>query len=198
MNNGPSGLYLRYQIATQDELYSSETYSIMLSRTDTNIESFTEIFTETLNENNANVWQERAVVILNIQYSNVYIAFRHHSSSDQFILKLDNVAIEYTLNEGGDDPLPIKTNLLANYPNPFNPTTTISFDNATEGNVTIEIFNIRGQRIKTLVNDSFDSGTHSIVWDGRDDNDREAASGIYFYKMQTSDYSATRRMILLK
>jgi hypothetical protein len=64
--------------------------------------------------------------------------------------------------------------------------------------ITIEIFNIKGQKVKTLVDNIFAPGTYSVVWDGTDDNDREVGSGIYFYRMQTDEYTSTRKMVLIK
>jgi hypothetical protein len=88
--------------------------------------------------------------------------------------------------------------LNANYPNPFNPSTTISFNNATAGNVKIDIFNIKGQKVKSLVNDYFAQGSHKVVWNGTDEQQRQVGSGVYFYKMTAENFSDTRKMILMK
>jgi hypothetical protein len=100
-----------------------------------------------------------------------------------------------------DVPSPVSKNQLSqNYPNPFNPTTNIQFsvDKGQETNVTIEVFNIRGQKVKTLVNENFSSGEHSVVWNGDDENGRSVGSGIYFYRMQTENFTETKKMILMK
>jgi hypothetical protein len=94
--------------------------------------------------------------------------------------------------------LPTVTALVGNFPNPFNPATTIMFDIAREQNVTIEIFDIRGARVKTLVSEVFGIGAHRVVWQGLDQQGRQVSSGVYFYRMITEDYTNTRRMILLK
>jgi len=90
------------------------------------------------------------------------------------------------------------TTLMPNYPNPFNPTTTISFYNATSGHVLVEVFNILGQRVKTLVNDNLSAGSHSTVWNGEDQSGKSVGSGVYFYKMTTDGYSETKKMLLMK
>ncbi|HPS38163.1 MAG TPA: S8 family serine peptidase [Candidatus Cloacimonadota bacterium] len=90
------------------------------------------------------------------------------------------------------------TELHSNYPNPFNPSTTISFTLAADSPVTIEIFNQKGQLVKTLVNSSYTSGTHNVVWNGTDNNGRITSSGIYFYKMHAGRFSDTRKMIMMK
>jgi hypothetical protein len=93
-----------------------------------------------------------------------------------------------------------RTALNANYPNPFNPTTTIVFSVGaiSTSHVSIDIYNIRGQHVRKLVDDVYTDGEHSVVWNGTDEAGRDVASGIYFYRMKTDDFSETRRMILLK
>jgi hypothetical protein len=87
---------------------------------------------------------------------------------------------------------------LENYPNPFNPTTTIFYTQPQAGSVSLEIFNIKGQKVRTLVNSHQASGSYQAVWNGRDDGGRQAASGIYFYKLQTPGYTTMKKMLLLK
>jgi hypothetical protein len=84
------------------------------------------------------------------------------------------------------------------YPNPFNPETTIHFSIPVDTNVTIDIFNVKGQKVKSLVNDMYQTGNHIAVWSGHDNNGRAVSSGIYFYRMQTDGYTATKKMLLLK
>jgi hypothetical protein len=92
------------------------------------------------------------------------------------------------------------TTLRGNYPNPFNPQTTIKFEigNGKLENVVINIYNIRGQHIRSLVNGRLSAGQHSVVWNGTDDNGRAVGSGIYFYRMTTDGYSETKKMIMMK
>lgn len=88
---------------------------------------------------------------------------------------------------------------LFNYPNPFNPSTTISFSvSEVLSSVNIEIYNLKGQKVKTLVNEQLSVGLHSITWNGKDDSNKPVSSGIYFYKMRAGKYTASRKMILLK
>ncbi|MCK4696180.1 MAG: T9SS type A sorting domain-containing protein [Candidatus Cloacimonetes bacterium] len=91
---------------------------------------------------------------------------------------------------------------LNNYPNPFNPSTTISFsilEKDKEKPVTLNIYNIKGQKVKTLVNNKFDAGEHSVVWDGRDFKGKPVSSGIYFYKLKIDGKNIdTKRCLLLK
>ena len=93
---------------------------------------------------------------------------------------------------------PVATELTGNYPNPFNPTTTISFSTKEAGFVSINIYNMKGQLVKKLVEGNLEAAYHNILWDGRDDSNKTVSSGIYFYKMKTINYTATQKMILMK
>jgi len=80
-----------------------------------------------------------------------------------------------------------------NTPNPCNPTTTINFTIPEAGNITVDIFNVAGQKVDTLVNDFMDAGTHSVVWDGSSNS-----SGVYFYTVTSGEFSKTMKMTLLR
>jgi len=90
------------------------------------------------------------------------------------------------------------TALKGNFPNPFNPTTTIYYSLKTDDQVSIEIYNLLGQKVKTLLNGKVRSGDHSLVWDGKDDSGKPVSSGIYFYKMASGRFTSSRKMILMK
>ncbi len=85
-----------------------------------------------------------------------------------------------------------------NYPNPFNPTTTISYSLPEKGNVCIEVYNIKGQKVKRLVNEHKESGHHTIKWNGTDENNKSVGSGVYFYKVKTEKSLLINKMIMLK
>ncbi len=97
-----------------------------------------------------------------------------------------------------DAYIPSVTQLLGNYPNPFNPSTVIRYQLAQAGDMKLDIFNIKGQHIKSLVNEFQYAGDYSVEWQGLTDNCSTAPSGIYFYRLNSGDLSATRKMILLK
>ena len=95
--------------------------------------------------------------------------------------------------------LPQTFELHQNYPNPFNPSTTISFTMPAASPVSLNIYNMLGQKVKTLINDSVLSpGTHEIRWDGHDDEERQVSSGIYIYRICTSNEIKARKMVLIK
>ncbi|MDY6915024.1 MAG: T9SS type A sorting domain-containing protein [Candidatus Cloacimonadota bacterium] len=115
------------------------------------------------------------------------------------IIKYASLKIVFP-EDGSTQPsvVPVAGRLSQNYPNPFNPETTINYEMTQPGNVTIEIYNIKGQKIKTLVNSTKDAGEHSVVWNGRDESGNSVSSGVYFYKMQAGKYTSTKKMILMK
>lgn len=94
--------------------------------------------------------------------------------------------------------LPIINYELRNYPNPFNPETKIVFDLPESGRVKLEIYNIKGQKVKTLLDCYMSSGRSELLWNSKDDNNKSVASGVYFYKLITPSKSITNRMLLLK
>ena len=107
-----------------------------------------------------------------------------------------------TLTAGTDDPggatLPGSPRLGQNYPNPFNPTTTIRFATPAEGPVRLEVYNMVGQKVRTLVDGSLPWGETEVVWDARDDRGHSVAAGVYLYKLTTGDRVQSRKMVLLK
>jgi hypothetical protein len=111
-----------------------------------------------------------------------------------------NVAeVAFPFVGNGDEPTPVLVNALhANYPNPFNPTTTVSYSLAKSGNVSLRIYNTKGQLVKTLVKGSMKAGQNRIVWDGLNDAGKPVSSGLYFYKLDAPDYSSIRKMLMLK
>jgi hypothetical protein len=88
--------------------------------------------------------------------------------------------------------------LSDNYPNPFNPDTRISYFIALPCHVRLEIFNVLGQKIRTLVDEEQGEGTNQVVWDGRNQMGNEVASGVYFYKLKAGDFGQTKKMVLVR
>jgi hypothetical protein len=90
------------------------------------------------------------------------------------------------------------TALGTNYPNPFNPRTTIAFSLARRGVVSLAVYDVAGRRVRTLVDGSRDAGPHTVAWDGRNDAGVSVASGVYFCKLVAGEFSDTRKLVLLK
>jgi Zn-dependent metalloprotease len=94
--------------------------------------------------------------------------------------------------------IPTAYNLKQNYPNPFNPTTTIAYDLPRNSDVTFNIYSVTGQLVRTLNQGSVAAGRHSVVWDGKDFNGNQLASGIYFYQIKAGSFNKTMKMMLVK
>jgi len=94
--------------------------------------------------------------------------------------------------------IPLLTELRGNSPNPFNPETRIDFSLRNPEQVKIDIYNIKGRKVITLLDSQIEAGHHSIYWNGRNGNGQEMGSGIYFYRMEAGEYRALRKMILIK
>jgi hypothetical protein len=93
----------------------------------------------------------------------------------------------------------IVTGLNGNYPNPFNPTTTIKFSLAEKGNVELTVYNLKGQKVKTLTKDFLDKGEHSVIWNGDDELGKTVSSGMYFYRLAIAGKTiASNKCMLLK
>ena len=98
----------------------------------------------------------------------------------------------------GSNLVPTRVQLLPNYPNPFNPTTTIAYHLVADGWVTLTIYNGLGQKVKTLVDQLQLAGIHRVAWDGRNDRGQRLPSGLYYYQLRTGKTVLTRRMLLIR
>ncbi|MCP4567856.1 MAG: T9SS type A sorting domain-containing protein [FCB group bacterium] len=142
-----------------------------------------------------------------IEFDTTYIPPTSHVS---FISKIDesytpqfrkgyiNNSISTDITSGNDLPLPTEFYLAQNHPNPFNPTTDISFALPRKSRVRLEIYNLLGQQVRSLLDDELMSGQHTITFDGRDNEGRAIASGVYFYRIKTAEDVQTRKMVMIK
>jgi len=97
------------------------------------------------------------------------------------------------VNDGTRRVLPNRVELMQNYPNPFNPMTSISFALPQKARVSLDIFNVLGQKIESFGGEEFSAGNHTITWDGSN-----YPSGVYFYRLSAGTESLTKKMILMK
>ena len=107
---------------------------------------------------------------------------------------------DIVLNPSGvsDDYFGGKFGLTQNKPNPFNPKTTIAFNLTSPGDVTLEIYDVAGRRVATLLDRHMSAGAHVAQWDGKTNDGERAASGVYFYELAAGDERISRKMVLLK
>ncbi len=110
----------------------------------------------------------------------------------------NGTAVDLSNLAKGADLLPTSFGLSQNYPNPFNPSTTISFNLPSASQVSLSVYNVLGQSVITLADEFLTAGEHNVTWNGDDSNGSRVTSGVYFYKITTSDFSETKKMILMK
>jgi subtilisin family serine protease len=136
----------------------------------------------------------------------VQVAFAFVGSEDGLLRLTTNAAAaraKYSALFGsavGDDEvqLPAAFEMDQNYPNPFNPETRIEYSLSRPGRVTLSIFNVAGQLVRTLANEIKQAGGHEVTWDGRDERGQSVASGVYFYRLRFEGQTQTRKMLLLR
>ena len=134
----------------------------------------------------------------------VLLEYINENDTTQKMTAVSDFNGEYLINmitkvpQNSDDiNIPSNFRLEQNYPNPFNPSTAIQFQIPKTTEVQLDIYNMLGQKIRTLVNQTFLPGVHSSVWDGTNENGIGVSAGLYFYQLRTNDYLETRKMILL-
>jgi len=111
---------------------------------------------------------------------------------------LDNSEMEISFEQSSGVQTPNVFSLAANYPNPFNPMTKISFSLPEAQDVVLTVYGLDGRKVATLINETRDAGSHDVVWTGRDDRGQMVASGTYFYRINAGPYSQVRKMTLMK
>lgn len=114
---------------------------------------------------------------------------------DDISLVVDATGIEESDGPGTDA---LTFGLSQNHPNPFNPSTTIAYSLPAKQAVTLQIFDTSGRLVKTLTSGQRQAGNHTVTWNGTNDNGGSVTSGVYFYRLETDSYQATKRMVLLK
>lgn len=179
-------------------------------------ESESELLGQMLDENGEMTWSNDGLTICSeIRNQNVPKAVNDgeysfviwqdtRSSGKTDIYNVYIQKVKFEPESGADDPQihHPSNSLMQNYPNPFNPTTTIDFSLIADSFVSLTIYNVRGQKVKTLVNDKLQTGYHSVVWNGTNNSGKSVSSGIYFSNFDSEsgngDYTSVKKMILLK
>ncbi|MCF7911266.1 MAG: T9SS type A sorting domain-containing protein [Candidatus Cloacimonetes bacterium] len=134
---------------------------------------------------------ETSYIFMNVYGNHSYGVAAVYNDGESDIMSVD-------LDPEDNNELPLVTELSGNYPNPFNPETTIKMALNTDGQVRLDVYNIRGQKVRTLVNEFKDAGNYDIIWNGDDDRGQKVGSGVYFYNMKFGKYTSTKKMILMK
>ncbi|HKK21777.1 MAG TPA: T9SS type A sorting domain-containing protein, partial [candidate division Zixibacteria bacterium] len=134
---------------------------------------------------------------ISAQYGRAWFAWAD-SRSDGFNIYANNLVYLPTDANGGENNLPESFSLGQNYPNPFNPTTEIFFTLSARARVSLVLYNMLGQQVRTLVDATLPVGRHSVNWDGKDYSGKQVASGVYLYRLVAGDKTQTKKMELLK
>ncbi|MCD4818698.1 MAG: T9SS type A sorting domain-containing protein [Candidatus Cloacimonetes bacterium] len=132
--------------------------------------------------------------ILYVLFSNIHETYNYLNERDYFIQKMD--FSDYTVSDNSNLNKPVLTTIA--YPNPFNPTVNISYNLPNDSKISLEIFNIKGQKIKTILAENQKAGNHQTIWKGNDENEKRVSSGIYFYKLKTDKQENIKKIILMK
>ncbi|HPN37313.1 MAG TPA: choice-of-anchor J domain-containing protein [Melioribacteraceae bacterium] len=174
-----------------------DTLKINISTTDNQPTSFTNLRTLGFAASDSG-WNKYVIDLNPYKDSNLYLAFQEVLSDnvnygDAFFLDLVQITDEYTSVENDPNNLPNYCTLNQNFPNPFNPTTNISFSIPKLCYVTFKVFDILGKEVITLINEELNAGNYTKTFDATN-----LGSGVYFYKLQAGNFSETKKMILMR
>ncbi|MCB5251394.1 MAG: carboxypeptidase regulatory-like domain-containing protein [Candidatus Cloacimonetes bacterium] len=187
---------LRFWARSLSEDYGLERFKVGVSNTGVAPENFSYL-SGTSYLQATTTWTEYSFDLS--AYANQQIRFGIQCvSHDALMLMIDDVRIVAPIASSDATAAPLITNLGSNYPNPFNPATTIGYSVAERSPVNISIYNLKGQLIKALVNEEKSAGHHNVRWDGTDSNGYQVSSGVYFYKMSAGRYTSLKKMIMMK
>ena len=121
-----------------------------------------------------------------------------YSNEQLYAGRIDFAQVRFT-DSGNQNSVPELNVLRAdNYPNPFNPTTIIEFSLPSDTSVQLSVYNLKGQKVKSLLKTDMQQGTHTAVWNGTDNNAKSVSSGVYFFRLKTDEKQIVKKMLLLK
>lgn len=174
----------------------------------TNIELFAPLQGDKINEDFMDIvrirfWildlNENADINWRIETPNPTVVFVDDATFSTIATQGELDGFDIVLSVENSKPgLPQDYSLGQNYPNPFNPTTQIQFQVAQQTDVKLAIFNLLGQKVRTLVASNYQPGFYNVTWDGRDNQGNLRSSGVYIYQLRAGNFLETRRMVLLK
>ena len=183
-----------------------DSFRVKISTTDSALASFTTQIAYFRVDGPTGSWHRYSMSLSQFAGQRIFVAVNYYivdggpsgSSSDNVWLDhfIHTGLVAASVGEQG--VLPSAFTVGKNYPNPFNPTTTIDFQMQKGSNVKLAVYNLIGQKIRTLVSGYHSVGLHSAVWDGRNDEGDPAVSGVYFYRFDADGFVNTQRMVLLK
>ena len=189
-------------LSFDSHLYTEPVYDPVRVQISNDLENWTTLWQDSGRKD----WWQRQYVDLSGYSGAQYLRFRLTDDSVDAELTdpgwtIDNIRIisgSAVANDATTSPALPAPVLYPNFPNPFNPSTNISFALAQPDHVKLEIFNIKGQKVATLADEAFPAGSHTMVWNGKDADQNPVSSGVYLYRLSTSVNTATRKMMLMK
>ncbi len=171
-------------------------------------ESYTERDSDNEEDERAFLYFRVEVDIVNQTTQDTFFVLQGFAENEELTARITAIyesgtaaAPDYTFNyvvANDPDDVNLVTELKGNYPNPFNPTTHIEFSLKKAGRVELAVYNINGQKVRTLVSEEMEADNHKVTWNGKDDRGNSVSSGVYFYRLQTSEVSQTKKMLMLK
>jgi Peptidase family C25/Propeptide_C25/HYDIN/CFA65/VesB-like, Ig-like domain len=188
------------------DLEAEVTDTLVISNTGTDvlhvfeIDVSGEVFSTNINSINLPPNESIEVIISFIPMEEITYSETITISSDDLyepILEISLTGVGEELTNAGN-VLPAITKVYQNFPNPFNPDTQISYSVSESGKVNLSVYNIKGEKVKTLVNNFQEPKWYEIIWNGRDDSNKSVSSGVYFYKFVVGKHSETKKMLLIK
>ena len=179
-------------LGTQED---GELFNVLYSSVTTNFEEFIP-----LNDTPIEAQEDWTDLSFNLPAGDlVKVAVQVVSTGGMYVMVDDISIFERMVVSNQDNEINVVNPISAsNYPNPFNPETTISFDMPQAGKANVQIYNLRGQLVKTLLNNQVSAGTKNIIWNGRDSKNNSVASGVYFYRIKTANETIQKKMVLQK
>ncbi len=144
------------------------------------------------------VGEYNGMAVLDSFVYTVFTDLEQTDNSDIFIDRMVNPTGSEVKDETGSRETPSEFSLFQNYPNPFNRTTKIQFTLAKADFVILDIYDLLGRKVRTLVSEHLSSGYKSMLWDGKNDSGSDVASGIYFYRIKVGGFSEIKKLVLLK
>jgi len=195
-----SGAFFEVFLSSQDEDYIEDA-QIMISTGSSGISDFS-VLSNLAGISADPEWLTVQVDLANYAGRNIYLAVRC-ISEDKFVLKMDNPGFygNGSIVNSGMNPaaiLPEKFSISQNFPNPFNPLTTIAYQLPEEAAVSLIIYNTMGQKIKTLISARQPANYYSVIWNGTNDAGQSVATGIYLYRFSAGNFHAVQKMVFLK
>jgi hypothetical protein len=131
------------------------------------------------------------------EYTGGLAGDRDRETSD-IMIRINGTATPTSVDNPTEPVLPKDYTLAQNYPNPFNPSTRVDYSVPVNSKISIEVFNIIGQKVKTLVDGNVTAGNHVVTWDGTSENGSKVSSGVYFYRLTAENEVIVKRMTLTK